>query len=120
MRIKVQIYYYLDKLFENSSLYWDVFYKTHENKFFKDKNWLLLEFPELADTPESLHKKNIFEIGCGVGNIVFPLINATKQTFIYCCDYSAVAIKALKVLYIMIFRIIIIMMRSAALLSRAI
>ncbi|XP_051847053.1 tRNA N(3)-methylcytidine methyltransferase METTL8, mitochondrial isoform X2 [Antechinus flavipes] len=38
-----------------ASKYWNNFYKTHKNKFFKDRNWLLREFPEIL--PFGLHTK---------------------------------------------------------------
>ncbi|KAH6560912.1 hypothetical protein BASA62_010196 [Batrachochytrium salamandrivorans] len=36
------------------------------------------------------------EIGHGVGNFVFPLLESNKELFIYACDYSARAVEFLK------------------------
>lgn len=147
--------------------YWDKFYRMHQDKFFKDRTWLFLEFPELlpfdankqvtnskvgdqqethrlptsysADT-EPKHQQHadstdhhrgtdvsrhlgpfsgrdgakneatlesfpghsasfrILEVGCGVGNSVFPILNSIKGTdsFLYCCDFSQRAVQLVK------------------------
>ncbi|XP_022068920.1 mRNA N(3)-methylcytidine methyltransferase METTL8 [Acanthochromis polyacanthus] len=147
--------------------YWDRFYEMHQDKFFKDRRWLFLEFPELlpsgAEDPDSNtcqshqqatiplqsassmntetrhnqhidhHNRNtntfhfqefcqeaaqetttadtqtstfpgqhasfrLLEVGCGVGNSVFPIVNKLKETdsFLYCCDFSPRAIQLVK------------------------
>lgn len=30
-----------------ANTYWDRFYETHQSKFFRNRNWLFTEFPEL-------------------------------------------------------------------------
>lgn len=75
--------------------YWDVFYSSHENRFFKDRKWLHLEFPELVEaTQADAGAKTVLEVGCGAGNTVFPLleINQNPHLRIHACDYSAEAV----------------------------
>ena len=101
---------------------WDKFYSIHDNRFFKDRNWLFTEFPELGkgteavgenanetvgekadelDTthPLSSHSTiNILEVGCGAGNTVFPILqtNNSDKLFVYCSDFSQVAVDIVK------------------------
>jgi tRNAThr (cytosine32-N3)-methyltransferase len=73
---------------EHAGGMWDQFYCNNENRFFKHRQWLKIEFPELFNQTE----KRIWEVGCGVGNTVFPLANEVHGTFIYACDFSKTAI----------------------------
>lgn len=79
--------------------HWDMFYKRNSTHFYKNRNWLTREFPELLCEAKNSSGtlKRMLEVGCGVGNLVFPLIeNPNNMYFIYACDFSPRAIKFLK------------------------
>lgn len=78
---------------------WDLFYKRNDVRFFRDRHWTTREFQELLDEPTMPDNKRILlEVGCGVGNFVFPLIEDqfNKNYFIYCCDFSPRAVEFVK------------------------
>uniref|UniRef100_A0A1I8A867 tRNA N(3)-methylcytidine methyltransferase n=1 Tax=Steinernema glaseri TaxID=37863 RepID=A0A1I8A867_9BILA len=78
---------------------WDKFYNKNERKFFMDRHWLLKEFPELNFAENREINGNlpikILEVGCGVGNTTFPLLECCRndKAFVYSCDYSATAVR---------------------------
>jgi len=92
--------------------FWNTFYSQHQNKFFKDRHWLFTEFPELYGQIQGDDKKSepedksraenkpisFLEVGCGVGNTVFPLLNVNKNPNlkVFCCDFSSTAIQIVK------------------------
>lgn len=47
---------------------------------------------------QSQHEKKIlFEVGCGVGNFMFPLLEEDKHLYFYACDFSPRAVEFVKV-----------------------
>lgn len=81
------------KLDEEAASRWDDFYGVHSNRFFKDRHWLFTELPELR----SLESGAVLEVGCGVGNTVFPLLQTLpKSVKIFCCDFSPAAVELVR------------------------
>ncbi|KAK5884661.1 hypothetical protein CesoFtcFv8_018460 [Champsocephalus esox] len=51
-----------------------------------------------GDIPGSSAKYRIMEVGCGVGNTVFPILKTNNDPglFVYCCDFSSTAVELVK------------------------
>lgn len=71
--------------------HWNTFYKQNKINFFKDRHYLDREFPELASG-----NCTILEVGCGVGNTAFPLLELSPQSQVYACDFASSAIELVK------------------------
>uniref|UniRef100_A0A182K991 tRNA N(3)-methylcytidine methyltransferase n=1 Tax=Anopheles christyi TaxID=43041 RepID=A0A182K991_9DIPT len=103
------------KLEQEARKHWDLFYKRNENRFFKDRHWTTREFGELlagenpagsvsstqGEAPKNENEekdtKTMLEIGCGVGNLIFPLIeDGHRDYFIYACDLSPRAVELVR------------------------
>lgn len=84
---------------ERANEHWDKFYGNHEEGFFKDRKWIKLEFPELiACTGAEAGPKVIADLGCAVGNTVYPLLrmNLNSSLRIHALDFSAEAIRIVR------------------------
>lgn len=79
----------------NAQKYWDLFYKRNETRFFKDRHWTTREFATLLNCNNE-EPKVMLEIGCGVGNLIFPLIQEGLNYFFYACDFSPRAVDLVK------------------------
>lgn len=83
-----------NKFQKESNKHWDLFYKRNGDKFFKDRHWTTREFQDLADCSDN--KTVLLEVGCGVGNFAFPLLEEMQNLFIYACDFSPRAVQIVK------------------------
>ena len=83
------------KLEAESRKNWDLFYKRNETRFFKDRHWTIREFQQLVEI-DGDSKKILLEVGCGVGNFLFPLLEENVGLFMYGCDFSPRAIQLVK------------------------
>jgi SAM-dependent methyltransferase len=72
---------------------WQNFYKQKGNTFFKDRHYLLSEFPDLL---RGLDKHiSLLDVGCGVGNACLPLLESLPYLEVVGFDVSSAAIKCL-------------------------
>lgn len=85
--------YWQEKYRRESGKSWNLFYRRNQTRFFKDRHWTHREFPLL------LTCDSVFEIGCGVGNFILPLLHEERKDDrnfkAFSCDFSCEAIKLL-------------------------
>eukprot|EP01128_Nolandella_sp_AFSM9_P007450 TRINITY_DN4084_c0_g1_i1.p1 TRINITY_DN4084_c0_g1~~TRINITY_DN4084_c0_g1_i1.p1 ORF type:complete len:390 (+),score=66.87 TRINITY_DN4084_c0_g1_i1:34-1203(+) len=93
------------KVDDHAALQWERFYRRVNGNFFKDRNWLTTEYPELlpySDTNPGCPgvggrtALKIAEFGCGVGNTIVPLLPLCPDAVFYGSDFSPHAIKVLR------------------------
>ncbi|KAK4793001.1 hypothetical protein SAY86_023436 [Trapa natans] len=99
---KLQIYstssnmvspFWKEKYERDAKKYWDIFYKRHQDKFFKDRHYLDKEWGHYFS---GSGKMVVLEVGCGAGNTIFPLIATYPNIFVHACDFSPRAVNLVK------------------------
>ncbi|GLJ41550.1 hypothetical protein SUGI_0859940 [Cryptomeria japonica] len=70
---------------------WQSFHQRHSaGTFFKERKYLLKEFPELLKADDST---SVLEVGCGSGSSVLPILRQNSSIVVYACDCSMVALE---------------------------
>ncbi|PQP93289.1 methyltransferase-like protein 6 [Prunus yedoensis var. nudiflora] len=73
---------------------WNAFHHRHASgKFFKERRYLLEEFPELVNCKEN---SKVLEVGCGNGSTVLPILRGNENIIVYACDCSNEALERVK------------------------
>ncbi|KAL8159609.1 hypothetical protein V2J09_001146 [Rumex salicifolius] len=73
---------------------WSKFHTRHSTgKFFKERRYLLKEFPELVKCADY---SKVLEVGCGNGSTVLPILRAKEKMEVFACDCSSEALERVK------------------------
>ena len=90
------------KFEKEAAKHWNRFYKQNQANFFKDRHYLEKEFDCLSqsspaqDDSATKQNRNLLEVGCGVGNTVYPLLESHGDLYVHCCDFSQEAVRLVK------------------------
>ncbi|XP_042454221.1 uncharacterized protein LOC122038506 isoform X3 [Zingiber officinale] len=87
--------FWKEKYEKDAKKYWDLFYKRHQDRFFKDRHYLDKEWGDHFLDRE-VGKLVVLEVGCGAGNTIFPLVATYPHIFVHACDFSPRAIELVK------------------------
>ncbi|VDM40025.1 unnamed protein product, partial [Toxocara canis] len=74
---------------------WDKFYKRNKDKFFKDRHWSREDLVSLCAHINLKDHLTYLDAGCGVGNMLFPLIDYFPSWSFFGFDFSSNAIQLL-------------------------
>ncbi|KAK9768338.1 hypothetical protein K7432_001072 [Basidiobolus ranarum] len=89
--------FWANKYTKEAAKNWDLFYKRNTTNFFKDRHWIDREFEELRYDPDQAPEKKVcLEVGCGVGNFIYPVLNSNPNLFMHACDFSQRAVDFVK------------------------
>jgi hypothetical protein len=88
--------FWRSKYIKETGVYWHEFYKRNADHFYKDRHYLHIVFPELGS--DSVDQIRLLEVGCGVGNAIFPLMDLNKRLFVSAIDHAKSAIQILRYL----------------------
>ncbi len=72
---------------------WDLFYAREVDPY-KPRRYLSAEFPELLSKPDGAL---LFDVGCGYGSALLPLLRENPTLRAVACDLSPTAIDKLRV-----------------------
>eukprot|EP01126_Amoeba_proteus_P061563 TRINITY_DN8279_c0_g1_i2.p1 TRINITY_DN8279_c0_g1~~TRINITY_DN8279_c0_g1_i2.p1 ORF type:complete len:179 (-),score=24.67 TRINITY_DN8279_c0_g1_i2:768-1304(-) len=74
---------------ERTCTKWNEFYQHHKTNFFKDRKYLIKEFSDLCSF---VGPCIVMDVGCGVGNTLYPLLttNLDKRFWAFDCSQSAI------------------------------
>ena len=84
----------LEEFLDTQNKNWEKFYKFNKTNFFKDRHYILDEFPELKNDPRD--KITLLDMGCGVGNSFYPLLTRLPKLYVNAFDFSKRAVNMAK------------------------
>ena len=95
--------YWKQRYETKASQYWHDFYKRNTDRFYKDRHYLHIVFPELAPdknvtlpSTSTIYSTKMLEVGCGVGNAITPLVEINPSLKVFAMDFAKSAIDTLK------------------------
>ncbi|GJJ77258.1 methyltransferase-like protein 6 [Entomortierella parvispora] len=88
--------FWVNKYKNEAAKNWNRFYQRNETRFYKDRHWIEREFTVFKENSNEGEQMKCLEVGCGVGNFIFPVLERNPHLFMYACDFAPHAIELVK------------------------